>query len=269
MQESTDILVVDDEREIADLVVDTLQAEGMVAHACYSGHDALAELAARPYGVAIIDVMMPGMDGFELCRRIRSSSDIPIVFLSAKVEEADKVVGLTLGADDYVEKPFKRRELVARVRARLRRHAESAPRSSVLSARGIEVDPRAHRAFLHAQELSLTPKEFGVLRMLLEHAGQPVSAHDLYQEVWGEPATSSSANSVMVHIRHLRKKLADIDSSETFIETAWGVGYRIARGPETGGSSFAEPVATDTVSAPRSAQSPSCVPRADGGELLR
>lgn len=221
------ILVVDDEREIADLVVDTLAPEGMSARACYSALDALAELERSPYDLAIVDVMMPGMDGLELCRRIRQMSEMPVIFLSAKVEEADKVVGLMLGGDDYIEKPFKKRELVARVRVRLRRAAPPSRRPGVSTARGIEVDAESHTASLHGVPLSLTPKEFGVLRLLVERAGRPVSAREIYEAVWRESYAASSSNSVMVHIRHLRKKLAEVDSSEALIETAWGVGYRI------------------------------------------
>lgn len=227
MEKTPNILVVDDERAIADLVVDTLVAEGLSARACYAAADALDELERAPYDLAILDVMMPGMDGLELCCRIRQTSEMPIIFLSAKVEEADKVVGLMLGGDDYIEKPFKKRELAARVRVRLRRAAAAPLRPGVLSARGIEVDVDAHLASLHGIPLPLTPKEFGVLRLLVERAGRPVSSRDIYEEVWRESYASSSSNSVMVHIRHLRKKLAQVDSSETFIETAWGVGYRI------------------------------------------
>lgn len=227
MEKKPSILVVDDEREIADLVADTLVAEGMDVHVCYGASDALDALERFPYDLAVIDVMMPGMDGFELCRRIRQTSEMSLIFLSAKVEEADKVVGLMLGGDDYIEKPFKKRELVARVRVRLRRSQAPSRRPGVLSARGIEVDVDAHLASLHGVALSLTPKEYGVLRLLVERAGRPVSARDIYEEVWREPFASSSSNSVMVHIRHLREKLARVDSSENFIETAWGVGYRI------------------------------------------
>ena len=172
------------------------------------------------------------------------------MFLTAKDGEADQVVGFTLGADDYVTKPFKPRELVARVKARIRRfkrdngiaveglsEGDDAGDSvaGVLEARGLEVDPRTHKAFLYDVPLELTPKEFAILQLLLERVGEPVSAQDLYETVWQQPYDAGSSNTVMVHIRHLRKKLADIDSSNSFIETAWGVGYYIAR--ETSGAS--------------------------------
>ena len=226
------VLVVDDERAIADLVVELLAREGMDARACYSGDAALDAFAKETFDIVILDIMMPGIDGFEVCSRLRAASDVPIIFLSAKDEETDKVVGLMLGGDDYVVKPFKHRELVARIRARLRRlHSAAAPdrANRMVEANGIAVDLDAYAASLHGEPLALTPKEFGVLALLVRRAGSPVSAREIYESVWGEPFLSSSANSVMVHIRHLRAKLATIDSSEELIETAWGVGYRVPR----------------------------------------
>lgn len=228
------VLVVDDEVAIADLVVSLLAAEGIGAHACYDAQSALSCFAQGRFDLAILDIMMPDMDGFELCARLQAITDVSVMFLSARDEEADQVVGFALGADDYVVKPFKPRELVARVRARLRR-AASARRgdagrpseSEVLAVRGIEIDLRAHAATLHGQALSLTPKEFSILALLARNAGSPVSTRDIFEGVWNERYDSAAANTVMVHIRHVRKKLAAVDSSETFIETAWGVGYRL------------------------------------------
>lgn len=238
------VLVVDDEVAIADLVANLLEAEGIEVVACYGSAQALELLEQQTFDLAVFDVMMPGMDGFELCTRARAITDMPIMFLTAKDGEADHVVGFTLGADDYVTKPFKPRELVARVKARIRRFRRdelaafdgepegiaSEDRSAdILEARGIEVDSRKHKAFLYDVPLELTPKEFAILRSLLERVGEPVSAQELYETVWQQPYDAGSSNTVMVHIRHLRKKLADIDSSNSFIETAWGVGYYIAR----------------------------------------
>ena len=223
------ILVVDDERAIADLVCTLLAAEGMRTQACHSGQRALDLLEAEAFDLVILDIMMPGVDGWEVCRQLRRRSEVPVIFLSAKDDEVDKVVGLTLGADDYVTKPFKPRELVARVKARLRRRERAAADADdgILRARGIEVDPAAHTATLHGQSLSLTPKEFGMLELLVRCKNAPVPAQRLYEEVWGDPFDASAGNSVMVHIRHLRQKLAAVDSSEKLIETAWGVGYLI------------------------------------------
>lgn len=226
--EKARVLVADDEAAIADLVVRVLEDEGLSAKAVYGGRAALAELETGAYDLAILDVMMPDLDGFEVCRRVRARTDIPIVFLTAKDEEVDQIVGLSLGADDYIVKPFRPRVLVARVKARLR------PRRSAVGARfeavGISVDPAAHEAALHSVPLKLTPKEFGILLELVKAAGSPVPAKELYESVWGEPFSLSAGNSVMVHIRRLREKLAVVDPSREFIATVWGVGYRIDAG---------------------------------------
>ena len=158
---------------------------------------------------------------------VKFAADMPIVFLSAKTEEFDKVLGFTLGADDYVTKPFKARELVARLKARLRGRSAAPAPSDVLSVSGIELDETNHTAALHGCELSLTPKEFDCLAELLRAGGAPVSSKALFENVWDEEYTSSSHNAVMVYIRRLRKKLTEVDSSEELIETVWGVGYRI------------------------------------------
>lgn len=230
MSESCDILVVDDEKAIADLVVELLEREGLSAQASYSGAQAFDLFQKNDYSLLIVDIMMPGMNGFELCQKVRSSSEVPLIFLSAKDEEVDKVVGLTIGADDYVTKPFKPRELVARVKARLRRREikEFHTTAQVLSGKGIILDVAAHTATLHDELLQLTPKEYDILALLLKAQGKPVAAQEIFETVWKEPFDSTANNTIMVHIRNLRKKLADIDTSEIFIETAWGVGYRIS-----------------------------------------
>lgn len=229
MNKPANILVVDDELAIASLVATLLSQEGMTVTTCTSGEEALETFHANTFDLAILDIMMPGIDGFELCRKLRETSSIPIIFLSAKDEETDKVIGFMLGADDYVSKPFKSRELIARVKARLRRTRtlDAVETSHILSARGILLDTSSHETTLHDQPLHLTPKEFAILSLLLKAKGQPVSTKKLFEDVWKTPYNASDANTVMVHIRHLRKKLADIDSSETFIDTAWGVGYKI------------------------------------------
>lgn len=235
METPARILVVDDEQAIADLVVALLEQEGFEAHACYAGPQALDELRG-PYDLAILDVMMPGVDGYEVCRQVRRFSNMGIIFLSAKDEEIDKVLGLTIGGDDFVTKPFKPRELMARVKACLRRNAAAPLPQTHLAVRGIVVDPASHEASLHGEPLALTPKEFGVLALLAKEAGKPVSSRRIFETVWEAPYAASSSNSVMVCIRHLRQKLAAIDGSESFIETVWGVGYRIPRNPAAQGA---------------------------------
>ncbi|HJB05691.1 MAG TPA: response regulator transcription factor [Candidatus Merdibacter merdigallinarum] len=230
------ILVCDDEREVADLVSHLLEREGFSVRACYAGEEALQLLSAGSFDLAVLDIMMPGMDGFEVCRRLRAMADVrvaetPVIFLSAKGEEFDKVLGFTIGADDYVTKPFKSRELVVRVKARLRHRRGQQPTPNALSVRGIELDEASHSVRLHDEPLSLSPKEFDCLAELLRANGSPVSARDLYERVWRTDYNASSHNTVMVYIRHLRKKLAELDSSEEYIETVWGVGYRIVPNP--------------------------------------
>ncbi len=224
------VMVVDDEREIADLVVSLLQREGMEALAFTDPEAALAAFETQSFDIAVLDVMMPKMSGFELCGRMRTTSDLPIIFLSARDEETDQVVGLTLGADDYVCKPFKPRELVARVKAHLRR-ARQVSSSSIeddcLRVAGIAAYPTSHTATLFDMPLTLTPKEFSILVLLMRRVNQPVPASDIYESAWKEPYDAGASNTVMVHIRHLREKLAVIDSSREYIETVWGVGYRI------------------------------------------
>ena len=230
MNKTPNILVVDDEKAIADLVAELMVREGMAATACYGGADALELFSHADFDLVILDLMMPAIDGLEVCRRLRAVSQVPIFFLSAKDEEVDKVVGLTMGADDYISKPFKSRELVARVRSMLRRASYSsaaAPRAEGLSACGIDIDENGHHASLLGVPLQLTPKEFDILATLVRAQGSPVSACELYETVWEEPYIASSSNSVMVHIRHLRAKLAAVDSSQDYIVTMWGVGYRI------------------------------------------
>lgn len=224
------VAICDDERAIADLVGQLLAEADMEPRVLYAAADLLASLAEEPCDLVVLDVMMPGMDGFACCREIRRTSGVPIIFLTAKDEEIDKVVGFELGADDYVVKPFKPRELVARVRARLRRAATPAGRGDerpVLEARGIALDESAYEATLHGEPLPLTPKEFAILACLLRAEGRPVASRDLFEEAWGETANAQSNNTVMVHIRHLRKKLAAVDSSQELVETVWGVGYKL------------------------------------------
>ena len=228
-QQGTRVLVVDDDAAIASLVVAVLAGAGMEGVACHSGEEALALLAREDVDLALLDIMMPGMDGLELCARIRQKSDLPVIFLTAKDGESDLVTGFALGADDYLVKPFRPRELVARVKARLR-NRPTASVADTLATSDFEIDQHAHVARLHGTELELTPKEFAILALLAQHAGSPVSARELFERVWQESFDSSASNTVMVHIRHLRQKCAEVDASQSFIDTVWGVGYRLRGG---------------------------------------
>ena len=230
MNTQAKILIVDDDEAITGLLREVLQAEGFATHECLSGQEALAALSDGGFDLVLLDVMMPGMNGFETCQRIREDSDVPVVFLTARNEESDTVLGFSLGADDYIVKPFKPRELVARVRARIRRGQASkstSVMSDVFDRDGLLIDVKRHVATLHDEELKLTPKEFGVLSLLARHAGSPVAIKDIFEEIWDESYNSFDSNTVMVHIRRIRKKLSQIDSSREFIKTVFGVGYKL------------------------------------------
>lgn len=230
MDTACHICVCDDETAIADLVGKLLADQGYRATVCYSASHVLDLMKQDGFDLVILDIMMPGIDGFSCCREIRKTSQVPVIFLTAKDEEIDKVVGFELGADDYVVKPFKPRELMARVKARLRRSCSEAPRGkdeAVLEAGGVRIDEDAYTASVLGEELALTPKEYAILLCLAKQAGRPVASSELFEAVWGEPSSVQGNNTVMVHIRHLRKKIASVDSSQEYIETVWGVGYKL------------------------------------------
>ena len=223
------ICICDDERAIAELVAHLCVGAGYRASVCVSASEALTLFDRDPYDLAILDVMMPGTDGLSCCRALRAKSTLPVIFLTARDTETDKVVGLELGADDYVVKPFKPRELMARVKACLRRSSGALTGNTrpLLEVGNVCIDEDAHEASVLAEPLALTPKEYAILAYLARHPAHPVPTAEIYEQVWGEPCYAQAANTVMVHIRHLRKKIAAIDSSREYIETVWGVGYRL------------------------------------------
>ena len=228
---STDILVVDDERAIADLVEVYLRNEGYTVHKFYTGQEALDCVEHTRLDLAILDVMLPDLDGFTLCQRIREKYLFPILMLTAKVEDMDKITGLTLGADDYITKPFNPLELVARVKTQLRRYTrynQAAPAAPVqeYDFRGLQISQLTHKCVLFGEELSLTPLEFSILWYLCQHRGQVVSSEALFEAVWGERYFESN-NTVMSHIARLREKMHEPSRKPKFIKTVWGVGYTI------------------------------------------
>lgn len=224
------ILVVDDEPEIADLLEVYLKSEGFSVVKCLTGSDALAALAQETIDLAILDVMLPDISGFTLCGEIRKEHNFPVVMLTAKVGDMDKITGLTIGADDYVTKPFNPLELVARVKAQLRRYtryneAEKGA-GDVIDFNGLVINRATHQCWLYDRELNLTPLEFDILWMLSENRGQVISAERLFEAVWGEKYLDRN-NTVMVHIRRLREKMGEPSRNPRFIKTVWGVGYKI------------------------------------------
>ena len=227
------ILVVDDEASIADLVEVYLKNEGFRVMKCGNGAQALRLVRETPPDLAILDVMLPDLDGFSLCREIRKEFFFPILMLTAKVEDIDKITGLTLGADDYMTKPFNPLELVARVKTPLRRckrynKAEGAPEENAqeFEFRGLTISKDTHKCTLFGEELNLTPLEFSILWVLCERRGKVVSSEELFEAVWGEKFMDSN-NTVMTHIARLREKMHEPSRKPKFIKTVWGVGYTI------------------------------------------
>ncbi len=229
---SINILVVDDEQSIADLVEVYLQSEGFKIYKFYNGKDAYRCVQSEQLDLAILDIMLPDMDGFTLCQKIREKYKFPVIMLTAKEEEIDKITGLTLGADDYITKPFRPLELIARVKAQLRRFTQynsSGPEKEehLIAFSGLVMNLDTHECTLNEKKLSLTPTEFSLLWVLCSRRGRVVSSEELFQEVWGDKYFTNSNNTVMVHIRHLREKMHDSAERPKYIKTVWGVGYKI------------------------------------------
>ncbi len=216
------LLVVEDEDAIAEPLVEGLRREGFEVHRAATGEEALA---APPADLVLLDIRLPDVDGYEVCRRIRARSDVPIIMVTARGEEVDRVVGLELGADDYVVKPFGLRELVARIRAVSRRSSGRAE-SARLVVGLLEVDVRARRAVLDGAELPLTAKEFDVLAVLAEEPGSVVSRRTLLERVW-ETTWYGPTKTIDVHVASIRRKLGD----PGWIETVRGVGFRLRPAP--------------------------------------
>lgn len=225
------ILVVDDEREIADLVEVYLKSENYTVYKFYTAQEALSCIETKELDLAILDIMLPGTDGLSICRRIRENFTYPVIMLTAKDAETDKITGLTLGADDYVTKPFRPLELIARVKAQLRRYKQYSgmgkEESGLIVHSGLVINVNTHEALLNDLPLSLTPTEFSILRILCENKGKVVSSEALFHLIWGDEYYTKSNNTITVHIRHLREKLGDTMDNQTYIKTVWGVGYRI------------------------------------------
>lgn len=227
------ILIVDDEESIADLLEVCLKNENYIVHKFYNAADALKWAEEQEPDLAILDVMLPDMDGFDLCCKIRQRHRYPVIMLTAKDAETDKIMGLTLGADDYMTKPFRPLELVARVKAQLRRYKrynESASETvcgDVLNVGDLFLDVKKHRCHLHETPVSLTPTEFSILRVLLERKGAVVGSEELFHALWADEYYSKSNNTITVHIRHLREKLREAGETKGYIKTVWGVGYKI------------------------------------------
>lgn len=230
---SDKILIVDDEIEIADLIELYLKNENYTVFKFYNAKEALVCIDTADIDLAILDIMLPDINGFTLCKRIRERYTYPIIMLTAKDDETDKITGLTYGADDYITKPFRPLEMIARVKAQLRRYKKYNPAHSencmndVISHLGLIMNIKTHECILNEKPLVLTPTEFSILRILLQRKGDVISSEELFHEIWQDEYYSKSNNTITVHIRHLREKLDDTVDHPKYIKTIWGVGYKI------------------------------------------
>ncbi len=225
------ILIVDDEKEIADLVTLYLENEGFSVFKYYSSTEALECIHTQSVDLAILDIMMPEIDGLKLCQIIREQYNYPIIMLTAKSTELDKINGLMLGADDYLTKPFLPLELVARVKAQLRRYTRynvgAEQNQDIFIHHGLVLNRKTHECTLNEKPLSLTPTEFEILAILCEKKGSVVSSEELFHQIWKDEYYSKNNNTITVHIRHLREKMQDSFEKPKYIKTVWGCGYKI------------------------------------------
>ena len=229
------ILVVDDDPEIVGAIAITLEREGYRVLRAYDGMEAL-DLALDPaVRLILIDVMMPRLDGLSALMRIREKRNLPVIVLSAKSEDSDKILGLSMGADDYVTKPFNPQELLARVKSQLRRYTQLNPNSSTgkaakneISIRGLSINKDNHKVVVYGEEIKLTPIEFDILYLLASNPGRVFSTDEIFEKVWNEKVYEAN-NTVMVHIRRLRGKMKEDTRQDKIITTVWGVGYKIEK----------------------------------------
>lgn len=226
------ILIVDDEKEICDLLAIYLHNDGYVVETAYDGEEALEKIKADPPDAMILDIMLAGMDGFSLCKRIRENYFFPILMLTSKIDFGDKILGLTIGADDYMTKPFNPLEVVARIKTQLRRSGQynqgTSGAEDEISVRGLVINKREHKCILNESPLSLTPIEFEIVWYLCEHLGDVVSSEALFEAIWREKYMDNN-NTVMAHIGRIREKMNDSGRHAKYIKTVWGVGYVIEK----------------------------------------
>ena len=226
------ILVCDDDKEIVDAIEIYLQQEGYSVEKVYDGEQALEVLKTKSVDLMIIDVMMPKLDGIRATLQVRQSSSIPIIILSAKTEDADKILGLNVGADDYMTKPFNPLELVARVKSQLRRYttlSSAVQGEAVYEAGGLVMNDDLKKVTVDGEEVRLTPIEYNILLLLMKNKGKVYSISQIYEEIWNEEAIGAD-NTVAVHIRHIREKIEINPREPRYLKVVWGVGYKIETG---------------------------------------
>ncbi len=232
MQKNT-VLVVDDDREIVSAIAKLLELEGLTVFKAHNGIEALEILNKEEIHLIILDIMMPAMDGISTALKVRAERNIPIIMLSAKTEESDKILGLTVGADDYVTKPFSPPELVARVKSQLRRYMSLGDysergRSGELRVGGLVLKSGERVLYVDGEPVKLTAKEYSILELLMTNAGRVFSAEEIYERVWNEQAFSVE-NTVMVHIRRIREKIEINPKEPKYLKVVWGIGYKIEK----------------------------------------
>lgn len=225
------ILICDDERDIVSALKIYLEAEGYATFAAYNGKEALKVLSERDIHLVLMDIMMPEMDGISAMVKIRESSNVPVILLTAKGEDTDKVLGLNVGADDYITKPFNPVEMLARVRSQLRRYMQlggGAVREDVLRNGGISLDDKSKEVTVDGEPVSLTPTEYDILKFLMQHPGEVFQPKVIYRRVWDDEPYGAEST-VAVHIRHLREKIEINPAEPRYIKAVWGQGYKMER----------------------------------------
>ncbi|MBO5469846.1 MAG: response regulator transcription factor [Lachnospiraceae bacterium] len=228
------ILVVDDNKDIVFSLSELLKYEGYTIEKAYDGMEALDVLERKQIDLILLDVMMPRLNGLSTVMKIRETKRIPVIILSAKTEESDKVSGLIMGADDYISKPYNPGELIARVKAQLRRYkmwSDGVPRENedLIVNGGLVLDRKQRIAIAEGTQVRLTAKEYSILELLMEHIGQVFSAEQIYERVWKEDANYSVENTVMVHIRHIREKIEIDTKNPRYVKVVWGIGYKMEK----------------------------------------
>lgn len=226
------LLIVDDDKEIIEVLSKLLTIEGYIVFAAYNGLEALRIINENDIHLVLMDVMMPQLNGISALLKMREKHNIPIIMLSAKTEESDKVAGLTMGADDYIEKPFQTAELIARVSAQLRRYfrlgAVPIAKEDTIALNDLVLHKKSKMLLVREEEVKLTPTEYKILELLMEHAGQVFSAEQIYEAVWQEEAYAAE-NAVMVHIRRIREKIELDTKRPQYLKVVWGIGYKIIK----------------------------------------
>lgn len=228
--EKLTVLVVDDDREIVESIAIFLQADGYLVRKAYNGLEALDIVMTENVHLIILDIMMPELDGIKTLLKVRESKNLPIILLSAKSEDADKILGLTAGADDYITKPFNPSELVARVKSQLRRYTQLGAmqiKETQIDIRGLVLDTESKSVTVDGEAVRLTPLEYKILELLCRHPGKVFSTEEIYRQVWNDDIVSD--NAIAVHVRHIREKIEINPKEPRYLKVVWGVGYKIER----------------------------------------